>query len=60
MSVNSAGGGNSGGPVFDADMKVIGIYSMGRSRPGTSISGAVPIRYGIELLDPTKAAVPSK
>ncbi len=60
MSINSAGSGNSGGPVFDADMKVIGIYSMGRSRPGTSISGAVPIRYGIELLDPTKSAVPTK
>lgn len=54
LSINSAGSGNSGGPVFDIDGKVVGIYTGGSSRQGTSISWAIPIRYGIELLDPTK------
>ncbi len=54
LSINSAGSGNSGGPVFDVDGKVIGIYTGGSSAAGTAISWAIPIRYGIELLDPTK------
>ena len=54
LSINSAGSGNSGGPVFDIDGKVVGIYTGGSSAAGTAISWAIPIRYGIELLDPTK------
>lgn len=54
LSINSAGSGNSGGPVFDVDGKVIGIYTGGNSNTGSSLSWAIPIRYGIELLDPTK------
>ena len=54
LSINSAGSGNSGGPVFDVDGKVIGINTGGSSAAGTAISWAIPIRYGIELLDPTK------
>ncbi|MFO1218819.1 MAG: trypsin-like peptidase domain-containing protein [Burkholderiaceae bacterium] len=57
MSINSAGQGNSGGPVFDADGKVIGIFSTVGSAGLATLTGAVPIRYGLDLLDPTRAAV---
>lgn len=57
MSINSTGQGNSGGPVFDADGKVIGIFSTVGSAGLATLTGAVPIRYGLELLDPTRAAV---
>lgn len=56
MSINSAGQGNSGGPVFDADGKVVGIFAIvGRGGLATQ-TGAVPIRYGMDLLDPTRSA----
>ncbi len=42
-------GGNSGGPVFDAHGRVIGILYSG----GQNLSFAVPIRYGKELMSPT-------
>lgn len=42
-------GGNSGGPVFDAQGRVIGILYSG----GQNLSFAVPIRYGKELMSPT-------
>ena len=54
LTINSTGGGNSGGPMFDASGNVIGIYFAGNN----VISFAVPIRYGMELLrigDPTAA-----
>jgi S1-C subfamily serine protease len=41
--------GNSGGPVFDAQGRVIGILYSG----GQNLSFAVPIRYGKELMSPT-------
>jgi serine protease Do len=55
LTVNSTGGGNSGGPMFDAFGQVIGIYFAGKSGDA-QISFAIPIRYGMELLrigDPT-------
>jgi hypothetical protein len=55
LTVNSTGGGNSGGPMFDAFGNVIGIYFAGRVTDA-QISFAIPIRYGMELLrvgDPT-------
>jgi len=50
LTVNATGGGNSGGPVFDDHGQVIGIYTAGRWGPGTAVSFATPIRYGIELM----------
>ena len=50
MSINSTGAGNSGGPVFDKEGKVIGIFTYGISRGGANTSGAIPIKYGRDLL----------
>lgn len=55
LTINSTGGGNSGGPMFDAFGNVIGIYFAGK-RGDAQISFSIPIRYGMELLrigDPT-------
>lgn len=57
MSINSTGQGNSGGPVFDADGKVIGIFSSVMNGGRATLTGAVPIRYGLDLLDPTRSAM---
>jgi len=46
LTVNSTGAGNSGGPVFNTDGKVIGIYSASNAM----MSFAVPIKYGRELM----------
>ena len=55
LTVNSTGGGNSGGPVFDDHGRVIAIYTSGRSAIGdATISFAVPIRYGMELMGTSK------
>ena len=47
---SNPGGGNSGGPVFDDQGKVIGIYFAGAQASGGQVSFAVPIRYGLELM----------
>lgn len=55
LTINSTGGGNSGGPMFDAMGNVIGIYFAGKSGDAR-ISFSIPIVYGMELLrigDPT-------
>jgi len=59
MNINHSGPGNSGGPVFDSNGKVIGLFTSDVSnRSGVgSIALAVPIRYGIALLDPTRKVV---
>lgn len=46
LTINSTGPGNSGGPMFDDNGRVIGIYSAGNS----TISFAIPIKYAIELM----------
>lgn len=50
LTINSTGGGNSGGPMFDDKGRVVGIYSAGKWEPGTAISFAVPIKYVMELM----------
>ncbi len=51
LTISSTGSGNSGGPMFDAYGRVIGLFFA--SRAGSSnqrITFAVPIRYGIQLM----------
>lgn len=51
LNVNTTGGGNSGGPVFNDAGHVIGIFTYGKSdEEGTRISFAIPIKYGEELM----------
>ena len=50
LSINATGAGNSGGPVFNRDGRVIGLFTYGISRGGAMSSGAVPIKYGRDLL----------
>ena len=47
LTINSTGPGNSGGPVFDEDGKVVAIFSAGNK----VVTFAVPIKYGVELMD---------
>ncbi|HRO47927.1 trypsin-like peptidase domain-containing protein [Agriterribacter sp.] len=46
LTINSTGPGNSGGPMFDEQGRVIGIYSAGNS----TMSYSIPIKYAIELM----------
>ncbi len=46
LTINSTGAGNSGGPAFDDQGRVIGIFSAA----GSNITFAVPIKYAIELM----------
>jgi serine protease Do len=48
----TTGAGNSGGPVFDASGKVIGIftYSWSNRNRGERVTFAIPIKYGRDLL----------
>jgi S1-C subfamily serine protease len=50
MSINSTGAGNSGGPVFNKAGKVIGLFTYGMTGGGANASGAIPIKYGRDLL----------
>jgi S1-C subfamily serine protease len=53
LDIVATGGGNSGGPVFDEQGKVIGIYYAGFNIPGdAAMSFAVPIRYVKSLIGP--------
>lgn len=46
LTINSTGAGNSGGPMFDDQGRVIGIYSASSDK----MSYSVPIKYAIELM----------
>ncbi len=48
LTINSTGPGNSGGPVFDNKGRVVAIFNAGSQR----VTYAVPIRYGMELMNP--------
>ncbi len=51
LTINATGHGNSGGPLFDDEGNVIGLFYAGTSdAAGTQISFAVPIKYGLELM----------
>ena len=50
LNINTTGGGNSGGPMFDAQGRVIGIFFAGR-QADVSVSFAVPIKYAMELMN---------
>jgi serine protease Do len=50
LNINTTGSGNSGGPLFDDRGRVIGIFFAGR-QADVSVSFAVPIKYGLELLN---------
>jgi S1-C subfamily serine protease len=49
LTINSTGGGNSGGPMFDNYGRVIGIYFASKTADAR-VTFAVPIRYGLELM----------
>jgi S1-C subfamily serine protease len=51
LGINTTGSGNSGGPVFDSKGRVIAIFYAGVSRGGATVTYAVPIKYGKELID---------
>lgn len=55
LTINSTGGGNSGGPLFDDQGRVIGIFSAGNP----TVTFAVPIKYGIELMG-TESVIDSR
>jgi S1-C subfamily serine protease len=50
LAINTTGAGNSGGPVFDDQGKVIGIFTASRTAANASVTFALPIRYGMELI----------
>jgi len=51
LTINATGSGNSGGPLFDGEGNVIGIYYAGATdAQGTRITFAIPIKYGLQLM----------
>ncbi|MDI9849682.1 trypsin-like peptidase domain-containing protein [Rhodoblastus sp. 17X3] len=55
LGINTTGAGNSGGPVFDANGKVIGLFTYRTCEGSTCVTNAVPIKHGRELLNPQRS-----
>lgn len=55
LGLNTTGAGNSGGPVFNANGKVIGLFTYSSCRGRTCVTDAVPIKHGRNLLNPQRA-----
>ena len=57
LTANATGTGNSGGPVFNEQGRVIGIFFASRRMGGASVTFAIPISYGIEIMSGYKPVV---
>ena len=52
LSTSETGGGNSGGPVFDEEGRVIGIFTYS-AQTDARVTYAIPIKYGMDLMRAT-------
>lgn len=50
LTVNATGPGNSGGPVFNDKGHVIGIFTSMRQLQGNTITFAIPIKHGLDIM----------
>jgi serine protease Do len=57
LTILATGAGNSGGPVFNKEAKVIGLFTYSRTGEGDErVTFAVPILYGRQLMQVQKTA----